>query len=96
MSVCRGEEQFLQHANDRITNFPEGWKVEELLFEMRYVDDLLMVSYTSGCSKFWPKSIPPIFVNAEEYEQTFTDVVFQVGPIILLHGQQKIPTDHGC
>jgi hypothetical protein len=79
------EEQFLQHANDRIINFPEGWKVEELFFGMRYVDDLLMVSYAI-CHKCLQQMLAEIYsvqfsVNAEECEQTFTDVIFQVDPI---------------
>ena len=79
------EEQFLQHANDRIINFPEGWKVEELFFGMRYVDDLLMVSYAI-CHKCLQQMLAEIYsvqfsVNAEECEQTFTDVIFQVDPM---------------
>ena len=79
------EERFLQQALDGSINLPEGWRIDELFFGMRYVDDLLMVSYTV-CHTCLQQFLTEIYsvqfsVNPEEQEQTWTDVVFRADPV---------------
>ena len=79
------EERFLQQALDGSINLPEGWRIDELFFGMRYVDDLLMVSY-AVCHKCLQQFLAEIYsvqfsVNPEEQEQTWTDVVFRADPV---------------
>ena len=75
----------MQQALDGSIYLPEGWRIDELFFGMRYVDDLLMVSY-AVCHKCLQQFLAEIYsvqfsVNPEEQEQTWTDVVFRADPV---------------
>eukprot|EP00438_Fugacium_kawagutii_P023302 Skav226239 [mRNA] locus=scaffold1218:450682:453784:+ [translate_table: standard] len=84
--LCHEEEQFLSGMGHQDFQLPDGWSLPELFLGMRYVDDLLLVSF-SLCHSCLQKLVKRIYsvdfsVNPEENEQTWTDVIFCVDPVL--------------
>eukprot|EP00435_Cladocopium_sp_Y103_P009480 s1618_g2.t1 len=78
------EEVFLQGGWKFVWQVPLGWTIHELVLGMRYVDDLLLVS-GALCHQCLRRGLQSMFsvsfdVNAEEVEQTWTDLVFSIDP----------------
>ena len=78
------EDNFLESGWMRICGAPQDWEVEELLFGLRYVDDLLLVSKAvcHHCLQAWLANIYSVkfTTNPEEIQQTWTDLVFTINP----------------
>lgn len=84
-SVCllsKEEELFLRGQNAACSFIPAGWRPEEVLLGMRYVDDLLLFS-SALCHNCLTKIVGSMYsvtfeINEDDLEQTWTDIIFSI------------------